>query len=218
MTLTDIIFSQIDLRTFSSIWYWLAVGVTWATVSHWIIGVPFDLIYSARRHGGQAMHDLEQITAVNLRRLMGVAGIPALVLTAMAAFFVTTAGMLGFVYGMELAQGLFCLAFPLVFVAALTWRSCQRLAADPLDGPALVKALLRLRFWIQTIAMAAIFGTAIWGMYANLSRKNHATNTQTPAEARYDPDHPRFSRLPLAPDAPHPCLARACAAEYADGR
>lgn len=170
MTLSDLIISQIDFRTFSSIWYWLAVAVTWASVSHWIIGVPFDMIYNARRHGGQAAQDLEQITAINLRRLMQISGTPGLVLTGLAVFGLTTAALLGFGYGVELAQGVFCLAFPLVLVALLTTRTCLRLSAVPLTGEPLVKALIRLRFWIQVIAMNAIFFTALWGMYVNLSR------------------------------------------------
>lgn len=128
------------------------------------------MIHSARRHGGQAMEDLDQITAINLRRLMTIAGTPGLVLAGFSAFFITTAGTLGFVYRVELAQGLFCLALPLVLVVALTWRSCQRLTADSLTGDALVTALLHLRFWIQVIAMTAIFFTALFGMYANLAR------------------------------------------------
>ncbi|WP_322892496.1 MULTISPECIES: hypothetical protein [unclassified Yoonia] len=170
MTFSDLIFSQIDFRTFSNIWYWLAVAVTWASVSHWIIGVPFDMIYNARRHGGQAMQDLEQITAINLRRLLTLTGTPGLVLAAIAAFFITTAAMLGFGYRVEWAQGVVCLALPLIFVAALTLRTCRSLAAHEPTGDALIKALIRLRFWIQVIAMSAIFFTALLGMYINLSR------------------------------------------------
>lgn len=170
MTLSDIIFSQIETRTFSNIWYWLAVAVTWATVSHWIIGVPFDMIHAARRQGGQAMLDLENLVDINLRRLGQVAGIPGQVLTGMAAFFVTSAALLGFVYGVELAQGLFCLSLPLTLVAALTWRACRRMLAQQPAGDTLVRTLLILRFWIQVVAMTAIFFTAIWGMFVNLSR------------------------------------------------
>lgn len=170
LTLSEIILSQIEFRTFSNIWYWLAVAVTWASVSHWIIGIPFDMIYAARRHGGQAAQDLDRMAAINVRRLMQLAGTPGLVLTGMAAFFIASAAMLGFFYGLEFAQGLMCLACPLVLVGGLTWRLCRRLDTTPLTGAPLVKALLSLRFWIQVIAMAAIFCTAILGMFVNLSR------------------------------------------------
>ncbi|WP_019953668.1 hypothetical protein [Yoonia vestfoldensis] len=171
MNLIDTILYLIDFRTFSNIWYWLAVMVTWATVSHWVIGVPFDMIYRARRHGGQAAQDLEMLTAINVRRLLTITGTPAVVLAGLCAFFLAAAGMLGFVYGLQLAQGLFCLAFPLVFVFLLTLRTCQRFAVDQPTGADLVKALFRLRFWIQVIAMIAIFCTALLGMYITLSQR-----------------------------------------------
>nr|WP_213395046.1 hypothetical protein [Yoonia sp.] len=171
MTLIDIITGLIDFRTFSNIWYWLAVMVTWAVATHWVIGVPFDIVMRARRQGGQAAQDLEMLVAINLRRLLTLSGTPAVILVGIGAFVVTAAAMLGFVYGLELAQGLFCLVFPLVFVALLTWRSCQRLALDQQTGPALIRALVRLRFWIQLIAITALFCTALLGIYVMLSQR-----------------------------------------------
>ena len=171
MTLIDIITGLIDFRTFSNIWYWLAVMVTWAVATHWVIGVPFDMVVRARRQGGQAAQDLDILVAINLRRLLTLSGTPAVILVGIGAFVVTAAAMLGFVYGLELAQGLFCLAFPLVFVAVLTWRSCQRLALDQQTGPAFIRALVRLRFWIQLIAITALFCTALLGIYVMLSQR-----------------------------------------------
>lgn len=171
MTLIDIITGLIDFRTFSNIWYWLAVMVTWAVATHWVIGVPFDMVVRARRQGGQAAQDLDILVAINLRRLLTLSGTPAVILVGIGAFVVTAAAMLGFVYGLELAQGLFCLAFPLVFVAFLTWRSCQRLALDQQTGPALIRALVRLRSWIQLIAITALFCTALLGIYVMLSQR-----------------------------------------------
>jgi hypothetical protein len=171
LTLIDIITGLIDFRTFSNIWYWLAVMVIWAVATHWVIGVPFDMVVRARRQGGQAAQDLDILVAINLRRLLTLSGTPAVILVGIGAFVVTAAAMLGFVYGLELAQGLFCLAFPLVFVAVLTWRSCQRLALDQQTGPALIRALVRLRFWIQLIAITALFCTALLGIYVMLSQR-----------------------------------------------
>jgi len=171
LTLIDIITGLIDFRTFSNIWYWLAVMVIWAVATHWVIGVPFDMVVRARRQGGQAAQDLDILVAINLRRLLTLSGTPAVILVGIGAFVVTAAAMLGFVYGLELAQGLFCLVFPLVFVAVLTWRSCQRLALDQQTGPALIRALVRLRFWIQLIAITALFCTALLGIYVMLSQR-----------------------------------------------
>ena len=65
----QIIFEVIDMRSFSNLWYWIALAVVWSTTSHWVLGVPYDMILRARRKGGQAMTDLEDIVRVNVNRL-----------------------------------------------------------------------------------------------------------------------------------------------------
>jgi hypothetical protein len=48
------VFEVIDMRSFSSLWYWIALAVMWSSASHYVLGVPFDLVQRARRRGGQA--------------------------------------------------------------------------------------------------------------------------------------------------------------------
>ncbi len=45
--------------SFSNLWYWIALAVMWSSTSHWVLGVPYDMIQRARREGGQAEADLE---------------------------------------------------------------------------------------------------------------------------------------------------------------
>ncbi|MEC7258626.1 MAG: component of SufBCD complex, partial [Pseudomonadota bacterium] len=45
------IFELIDMRSFSNLWFWIALAVTWSTTSHWVLGVPFDMVNRARRNG-----------------------------------------------------------------------------------------------------------------------------------------------------------------------
>ncbi len=165
----DAIFQVIDLRTFSNVWYWLAVAVTWSMVSHWILGVPFDMIYRARRHGGEAAADLEVLVAVNVRRLMNITDVAGLWLMGFAAFVLSALALMGFWYGFELAQGVFCLGLPLTLVALMNIRMSRQFAQKLPKGEALPAALFRMRFWIQVIAMISIFITAMYGMYHNLS-------------------------------------------------
>ncbi len=54
------------MRSFSNLWYWIALAVTWSTASHWVLGVPFDMVLRARRHGGDAERDLEDMVRVNV--------------------------------------------------------------------------------------------------------------------------------------------------------
>lgn len=165
----DAIFQLIDLHTFSNVWFWLAVAVTWSTVSHWIIGVPFDMIFRARRQGGQAVTDLEMLVDINVRRLQTITDLAGIWITGFVCFALSSLATMGFYYGFELAQGFFCLCFPLTFVGMLNMRQSKRYAVNPPRGEALARDLLKLRFWIQVVAVVSIFFTAMYGMYHNLS-------------------------------------------------
>ena len=65
------IFEVIDMRSFSNLWFWIVLAVVWSSVSHWILGVPYDMVSRARRDsGGTAEADLEAIVRVNINRLL----------------------------------------------------------------------------------------------------------------------------------------------------
>ena len=66
----DILFELIDFRSFSNLWYWLALSVIWSSASHWVLGVPFDMISRAKRHGGAAQDDLETMVRINTGRML----------------------------------------------------------------------------------------------------------------------------------------------------
>ena len=97
---------MIDLRSFSSVWYWIVLAVVWSSVSHWVLGVPYDLITRARRKGGQAQQDLEDIVRVNVNRLLNIAQSAGLILTGFIFFMLTMLGGLGFYHGIELAEAI----------------------------------------------------------------------------------------------------------------
>jgi len=42
VTWYETIFELIDMRSFSNLWYWIVLSVLWSTMSHWVLGVPFD--------------------------------------------------------------------------------------------------------------------------------------------------------------------------------
>ena len=52
---TDSLFSTIDLRSFSNLWFWLMLAVAWSNVTHFVMGVPFDMVQRAKRKGGAAL-------------------------------------------------------------------------------------------------------------------------------------------------------------------
>lgn len=168
MDWVQIIFELIDLRSFSNLWYWIALAVLWSTASHWVIGVPFDMIARARRDGGEAMEDLEVLVRINSTRLLTIARTAGLLLVGGICFAITTLVILGFWYRVEFAQAVLFLLVPVSILGLLSLRTARKIAAGENTGAALCRRLHRHRFSTQVLGMVAIFVTAMFGMYQNI--------------------------------------------------
>ncbi|MGJ8597444.1 MAG: hypothetical protein ACSHW3_16395, partial [Sulfitobacter sp.] len=59
------LFELIDMRSFSNLWFWIVLAVVWSTTSHYGLGVPYDMVLRAKRHGGQTEIDLEDLVRIN---------------------------------------------------------------------------------------------------------------------------------------------------------
>lgn len=163
------IFEVIDMRSFSNLWYWIALAVLWSTASHYVLGVPFDLAMRAKRQGGQTMEDLQDLVRINVGRLLNIAEVSGLVLTAFATALLTVLFVTGFVYDVEFSQAIFLMAFPMSLVGLLNIRTARKIAALAPEGDALVAMLRRHRLMTQAIGMLAIFVTGMWGMFQNIT-------------------------------------------------
>ena len=165
----DTVFELIDMRSFSNLWFWIALAVVWSTTSHWVIGVPLDMVQRATRDGEAAMADLENLTRIYTNRLVFIGNVSGLWILGIACAGLTGLAMLGFWYWVEFAQALFLLAFPLSLVGALSLLTAQKIQAGALHGEDLCRQLKRHRLYTQIIGLLAIFVTAMWGMYQNMS-------------------------------------------------
>ncbi len=163
------LFELIELRSFSNLWFWIVLGVVWSTASYYVLGVPYDMVQRARRVGGQAEVDLEDMVRINVNRLLYIAHVSGLWLLGFACFTLTMLGLLGFVYDVEFAQAVFLLALPLSGVGALSLSTARLIQQEDATGERLRKRLMRHRFYTQIIGMIAIFVTAMWGMFQNLT-------------------------------------------------
>jgi hypothetical protein len=162
----------IDTRSFTSIWYWIVVAVTWSTTAHYTLGVPFDMVTRARRSGSeQAQKDLETLVMINCNRLVYIIEVSGLWVVGIGFFVLTFLGLFGFGYKVQIAQAIFLLIAPLGLVATISIRNARTIRARQTEGPALWASLGRQRFLNQVIGMVAIFITAFWGMWHNM----HAT-------------------------------------------
>lgn len=153
------------MRSFSNLWFWIVLAVAWSTASHWVLGVPYDMITRARRNGGQAETDLEDMTRINVNRLLYIGRVSGVWLVGFTFFMLSGLLTLGFIYGVEFAQAVFLIALPMTCVAWLSVATARRIEAEDLTGEALRRRLLRHRVYTQMIGTLAIFVTALWGMY-----------------------------------------------------
>lgn len=160
---------MIDMRSFSNLWFWIALAVMWSTTSHWVLGVPFDMVIRAARNGDEAQADLEDIVRVNVNRLLYISGVSGLWILGLGCFLFSVLIGLGFFYDVQLAQAVFCLLFPLSIVGLMSLNTARRIRDEGLTGVALRKRLTRHRIWVQALGMVAIFITTIWGIYQNLT-------------------------------------------------
>ncbi len=165
----DSVFEVIDMRSFSNLWYWIALAVLWSSVSHWILGVPHDAILRARRGTPEtAMADLHDLTRVNVNRILFIAEVSGTWLALFGSAAVTMLGLSAFAYNVEISQAVFLMVAPMIILAGLTVRTARKIRVRELQGDDLIKQLLRHRFATQLVGVISIFITAMYGMYRNL--------------------------------------------------
>lgn len=162
------VFELIDMRSFSNLWYWIALAVLWSSASHWVLGVPFDMVTRARRKGGQAVEDLDLMVTINVNRLLYISETAGVGLIGTSAFMLSTLAVLAFYYNVEFAQALIFLLAPMTLVFQLSLRTARRIRAEGVAGPALWRRLMQHRMVVQGIGVVSIFVTSLYGMWQNL--------------------------------------------------
>ncbi|WP_149586863.1 component of SufBCD complex [Tabrizicola flagellatus] len=168
MDVFDTALEVIDLRSFSNLWYWIMLAVLWSSVSHWSLGVPHDMVQRARREGGQALGDVEDLVRINVNRILHIMDSGAMAVVGLAAFWLTTLIVLGFYYDVEFAQALVLLLGPLSLVVWVSVRESRRIAAGASTGEALLRRLTVHRRVLQVIGMISIAVTAFYGTWQNI--------------------------------------------------
>ncbi|WP_245306281.1 component of SufBCD complex [Roseovarius aestuariivivens] len=169
MDLINEIFELIDMRSFSNLWFWIVLAVMWSTVSHWVLGVPWDMVLRAKKGDPEGIEDLQDMVRISTNRILYIATETGLVLAGFLCFVLTSLFLLGFVYDNQFSQAVFLLAFPMSLIAVLSIGTAQAIRAGGLEGEALYKRLHKHRLITQIIGMLSIFATAMWGMLQNMT-------------------------------------------------
>lgn len=162
-------FQFVDLGSFSNVWYWILVAALWTRVINAPLGVTLDLVRRAEAGQDGAQSDLEAATRIEVAHRRALHRALGPLRTALWYFVLTVLIGLGIGYGFEPAQAAALILLPLGVVRWLTGRAAARLDAAPLQGAALWRAHLALRWKVQAVGLGAVFLTAIWGMVHNLA-------------------------------------------------
>jgi hypothetical protein len=160
-------FEVIDMRSFSNLWFWIALAVLWSTASHWVIGVPFDMVQRARRRDIVALRDVETLANIYARRINHIYDVSGMWVTGIVFFLLTTLALLGFVYSLEFAQAVFLLAAPMSLVYGISIHTSR--SVPGMEVGKLLDHLRKHRVKVQIVGVVSIFTTSMWGMYTNLN-------------------------------------------------
>jgi hypothetical protein len=163
------VFELIDMRSFSNLWFWIALAVMWSSASHWVLGVPYDMVLRAKRVGGQSEVDLEDLVRINTNRILYIGRVSGLWLLSFGCFVLAILAVVGFGFGIEFAQAVFLLMFPMSLVGLMSLSTATKIQDEEASGALLYKRLNRHRIFVQVVGMISIFITSIWGMYQNFS-------------------------------------------------
>ena len=181
----------LDLRSFSSVWYWLALLSAWTVVGRGILGVPGEVLHRARaamRHDGDTgagdpvppVAPAEGLLLLDWLSLTlprwHVPPLDGAILAGTGAFVITSLGVLGFGYGLELAQAVFLLAAPLAVLLLMRVRLAHRLRPVLADAHAgrvppataartAAAAMIRHRLQGMVLSMLAVAAAATWGTW-----------------------------------------------------
>lgn len=149
----------ISLRSFSSLWYWIAVLVFWIAATGRVLGISFASVNRAQG-GGIALMQLETLTYISAQ--IWIAGWQKwqVLWVALSAATLVSLSLLAFFYGIELAQALWFLVFPYLMILALQLRLALRILRENTSDDALIQMMYRFRMAVQGIGFIFIFLTA----------------------------------------------------------
>lgn len=164
----ETIFELIDMRSFSNLWYWVGLSVFWSSLSHWVLGVPYDMLRRGQRQGGSAHDDVLDLVRINVGRVLFIARMSGLWILASLFFGLSALVTLAVAYRVEFAQALLCMVLPMCLVGVLTLRTALQIETQGISAPDLYRRLLRHRVAVQVVGMVSIFVTALFGMYQNM--------------------------------------------------
>ncbi|QBX35264.1 hypothetical protein E4191_11585 [Paracoccus liaowanqingii] len=175
----DSLIGLLDSRSFTTIWYWLALIGMWSAAGRTVLGVPSEVLARARSAQGEGEGQgpavitlLDWLSLVLPRWRLGPR--EGAVFLGVTSFLMTSLIVLGFVFWLELAQALVLLLVPFWMLFWMRVRLARRLfplIAAAQDGGAPVaeaalgvsRAMTWHRRWVTVLSMVSVALAALWG-------------------------------------------------------
>ncbi|NHF72241.1 hypothetical protein [Paracoccus xiamenensis] len=187
MFLTDIL-SFLDARSFSSPWFWAVLLTVWTLSGRRVVGIPVDVPAQAaralREQPGEASAEVFALLdwmSLSVPRWQAGPRTGA-VLTALICFALSVLAILGFSFGLEMAQALVLIGLPQALLLALRARLAGQLywvlEAAELGQPAAeaaaeaLRRINRYRILHGIISVLAVVVTAFWASLWMLMHPN----------------------------------------------
>lgn len=179
----------LDTRPFLSVWFWLWFVTAWSWSGRNVLGVPLDVIRAARsalsgdappRDAPQALVLFDWLSLHLPRARPG--RLETQILLAGSGFVAAVLFVLGFRFGISMAQALFFLTVPFIALFWMRVRLAERLAplleqasaGRPVNDAA--RDALRLigihRVLFGLLSFVTVVITALWGMLWLLTHPN----------------------------------------------
>lgn len=149
----------ISLRSFSSLWYWIAVAVFWIAATGRVLGLPYGAVARAQA-GGAARVQFDMMAQYAAHIWVARWQKWQVVWVAAAAAGLVSLSMLAFSYGIELAQALWFLAMPYAILLALQLRLALHILGKDLRDDGLIQVIYRFRIISQLMGFAFVFTTS----------------------------------------------------------
>lgn len=164
----DVVFEVIDRRSFSNLWYWIALAVFWSAATQRVLGIPYDIVARARRDAPGARRDLDDYLRINVDRMLWIAEGAGLWLVAGTAALLSVLVILAFWYWVEFAQAIFFIVLPATILGVMNLNAARRIRRRAIADADLHRLFGRLRVKTQLLGAFFILLTAMFGMYQNL--------------------------------------------------
>ncbi|MCQ0971760.1 hypothetical protein MLD63_15150 [Paracoccus sp. TK19116] len=175
--------SLLDSASFMTIWYWVVLIGLWSVLGRSTLGVPGDVIARARRDptGEAGLILLDWLSLCLPRWQLGPR--EGAVVLGLSLFAVTSLGILGFGYGLEMAQAAVLLIVPLCVLFAMRVRLARKLwplveaarRGDATPADTVTAALRRIvlhRRLFTVLSILSVTITAMWGTLWGLMHPN----------------------------------------------